>query len=157
MKRFQFAFERVLEWRDLRAEMERTELQRLRDASTTLAGTRVRIQAEIDEAGSAARSGNLRNGSDFHRMAEYVQALRLQERNVRTKQNECQAAIVKQTDTCVTADRDHKLLVRLRERNLASWQAELAREAEHAATESWQAGRARLVKNARTRKQSAEE
>lgn len=146
MKRFQFAYERVLEWRDLRAEMERTELQRLRDVSTTLAGTQIRIQAEIEEAGFAGRSGDLRNGSDLHRMAEYVQALRLQERNVRTKQHECQSAIVKQTDTCVTADRDHKLLVRLRERNLACWQAEVDREAEDAATETWQAGRARRAK-----------
>lgn len=146
MKRFQFAFERVLEWRDLCAEMERTELQRLRDVSTTLAGTQVRIQAEIDEVGSVARSGDLRNGSDLHRIAEYVQALRLQERNVRTRQNECHAAIVKQTDTCLTADRNHKLLVRLRERNLASWQAEVDREAEDAATETWQAGRARQSK-----------
>ena len=143
MKRFHFPFERVMEWRDRCADAERVKLQRLHEVRSELDDARSRLDATISASRVRPHAGNQTNGSDLQQIAHYVQALRVQELAVHAKQQECQTDIARQTAACISANRDHKLLVRLRERRLASWQIGLDRETEHDAAESWLCGRSR--------------
>ena len=143
MKRFEFPFERVMEWRDKLAEKERVQLQRLHGTRSELQGALAHLQATIGECGVRPASGHDIHATDLQQAASYVQALRSQEQAVGRRQQECQTAIVRQTAVCVSTKRDHELLVRLRDRRFTAWETELNRETENTAADSWLAGRAR--------------
>lgn len=143
MKRFQFPFERVMEWRDRHAELQRAELQRLHGVRSELAESRTQIGVSIHDASTPPGEGGLTSGCDLQHLASYVQALRTQEQTLHAAQQECQTAIGSQTSACVEADRDYELLARLRDRKLATWKGEFHRESEQAAADNWMAGRSR--------------
>ena len=143
MKRFQFPYERVMEWRDKLAEKERAELQRLHGTRSELEGALARLQATIGESRVRPESGNAIHATDLQQAALYMEALRSQQQAIGRKQQECQTAIVRQTGVCLVARRDHELLVRLRDRRLTTWETELNRETENSAADSWLAGHAR--------------
>lgn len=143
MKRFQFPYERVMEWKDRHAELQRAELQRLHGVRSELAESRSRICVSIEAARTPPDEGDHTSGGDLQHLASYVRALRSQEQTVQTAQHECQTAIGRQTAVCVEADRAHELLVRLRNRKLAVWRNEYYRETEQTAADAWQAGRSR--------------
>ena len=143
MRRFQFPFDRVMEWRDRRAESERLELQRLHTVRTSLASSRADIEAVVTSSRVVPTGSEVTSACDLQQLAAYLDGLRRQEQVLRAKEAECHQAVTRQTEVCVNANRDHKLLVKLRDRRLASWTSELDRETEHAAAESWLAGRAR--------------
>ena len=143
MKRFQFPYERVMEWRDKLAEKERAELQRLHGTRSELEGALARLQATIGECGMRPESGHNVHAMELQHTARYVQALRTQQQAVGKERQNCQTAIVRQTAVCVKARRDHELLVRLRDRRFTAWTSELNRETENSAADSWLAGRSR--------------
>ena len=143
MKRFHFPLDRVMEWRDRRAESERMQLQRLHNLRASLASSRAELEAVVASNRVVPPGGDLTSACDLHQLAAYVEGMRRREQLLRVQEGECHQAVTRQTEICLNADRDHKLLVKLRDRRLASWTSELDRETEHAAAESWLAGRAR--------------
>ena len=145
MKRFQFPYERVMEWRDRRAELEAVELQRLHGIRSELAESLAQVGATIHAAITPPGQGHLTDGSDLQHAAAYVQSLRAREQTLATSHEECHAAIGKQLSVCVEADRDHELLRRLRDRKLALWRGEFYRDSEQSAADTWMAGRSRII------------
>jgi hypothetical protein len=143
LKRFVFPFERLMEWRERCAENERVKLQQLHGLRSNLAESRAQLDASILDASAPPEAGALAASADLQHLAGYVEALRLRERAVQTAQQDCHNAILTQTDSCLNADREHELLLRLRERKAAVWQHDFYRESEQTAADSWLAGRSR--------------
>jgi hypothetical protein len=143
VKRFQFPFERLMDWRDKVAEQERVRLQRLHGTRSEFEAALARLQVNIGECEVRPASGHDLHATDLQQAASYVQALRRQQETVGRKKQECQTAIVRQTALCVSTKRDHELLVRLRDRRFTAWGIELNRETENSAADCWLAGRAR--------------
>jgi flagellar export protein FliJ len=144
VKKFHFSFQRVMDWREKRAEQERMELLRLRNRGSELAGMREQIIGQIRTTSAALASSTSMSASDLSQAAAFLHALHTGERTVQSQQADCESAIDVQIQKCRDAERDHRLLEKLRARRLTEWKAGYDREAEQAAHEAWQSGRARL-------------
>jgi flagellar export protein FliJ len=142
MKRFQFPFERVLEWRDRKAETERNKLEQL-NATRAKIEQQQELLAETIGSSQQAFASVTSSAEDLRHLAAFVGALRTKQEILLDQASECKDKIGAQTRRCVDADRDHQLLVRLRDRQKSAWQYELDRETEQCATESWLSARAR--------------
>jgi flagellar biosynthesis chaperone FliJ len=145
VKKFQFSYERLMDWRDRRAEQERLELQRLRQTGADLVQRRAELVSEMKSARSTLALGSALSGADLRQAAAFVTALQAQERAVQIQQTACAQAIEAQLQRCIEADRDYKLLGKVRDKRLAEWQVEYNKESEQAAEEAWQAGRTRAM------------
>jgi flagellar biosynthesis chaperone FliJ len=140
LKKFSFSFERAMDWREKQAEQERHELQRLNAVRSSLEDRQVHVATVARETGSAIAVAPQVSGADLQRTAAYLTALRTSAQDLRALHAQCQTEIQTQTGRCVSADRDFKLLARLRDQRLAAWQYDYNRESELTATEVWQAG-----------------
>ena len=150
MKRFDFPYQRLMEWRDRLAEQERNKLEQLHAARNLLEKEREELAGNIASSQAAFASAAIRSAEDLRHLAAFVGALRTKEEIVRDRSVECQESISTQTKRCVEADRGHELLARLRNRQLSSWHQELDRETEKDAADSWLSGHARsLARNGR--------
>lgn len=149
MKKFEFGLQQVMEWRDRRAEQERSTLEQLHSARSGL-------EAECAEVGQQIAAWHMESAisggssDDLRRIAGFLEGLRSRENRVRQSVAQCQTEISRQTVRCVDADRDRQLLARLRDRQFSSWKYELNRETEAAAADSWTATRSRELRHRRS-------
>ena len=145
MKKFEFPYQRLMEWRDRLAEQERNKLEQLHAARNVLDREREKLADNIADSQAAFASAAISAAEDLRHLAAFVGALRSKEEIAKNRSFECQASINTQTQRCVEADRGHELLVRLRNRQMTSWHQELDREIEQGAADSWLSGRARSL------------
>jgi flagellar export protein FliJ len=143
VKRFEFGLQKAMEWRERSAERERSELQRLHDNRNRLEQEREAVADEIALSQAAYASPEVASAEDLRHLAGFLNALRTREGRLRDSAAQCQTEIGTQTGRCLAADRDHKLLVRLRDRQWNVWQYEMNRQVEADAAESCTATRAR--------------
>jgi len=137
VKKFRFPFERAMDGRDEAAEKEKRELERLHDVRRGLEKQQetVRTTIAVTATANAATTGIA--VEDVRLSALFVASLRAASHGLHREQENCRSAIEKQTDRCVAAERDFKLLARLREKQLSAWTALSHREADDAAAEMW--------------------
>jgi flagellar export protein FliJ len=143
VKKFNFAFERAMDWREKKAEQERLELQRLNGVRTTLERRQENLVAAADEANRSLTEAGHVSGADLRNTAAFLASLRTSAHDLQKLHAQCQSDIEAQTQRCVVADRDYKLLSRLKDQRFASWKYEYNRESEQAAAEAWQSARSR--------------
>ena len=139
MKRFAFPLQRVLEWRRSRVDIEQSRLEqllgersRLKEAAAqleaALAGAR-RAVFEPAAAGEPVDRGALAALDDFTLYVKHRRQLLL------ARRTELDQQIAAQRARLVVARRDFRLLDKLRERALAGWELEYAKELENLASE----------------------
>jgi flagellar export protein FliJ len=145
VKKFQFPYQRVMEWRDRCAEQERHNLAQLHASRSRLERERESIEESIGRSHAAFASPTTSSAEDLRHLAAFVGALRTKEEAVKHHAAECQQHIEAQTRRCTEVSRDHELLVRLRARHATTWQAEFDKELEQGAADSWLSGRARQI------------
>ena len=143
MKKFNFPFERAMDWREKKAEQERLELQRLNSARNTLERRQEDLLAAAGEANRSLAEAAHVSGADLRHTATFLASLRTSAQDLQKLHQLCQSEIEAQTQRCLVADRDFKLLSRLRDQRFASWQYEYNRESEQTAAEAWQSARSR--------------
>ncbi|HYO80148.1 MAG TPA: hypothetical protein VES20_02000 [Bryobacteraceae bacterium] len=149
MKRFAFPFETALGYRESKADQERTRLEQLHSVRGQLEQDRTKVMHQI-QLESLRSSEGIRSAEDLRILNSFVSSLRQREVELTSRVSECSQHIEAQSQRCVVADRDHKLLAQLRERRLAAWEYEADREIEQTATELWLAGFARRARGGRT-------
>jgi hypothetical protein len=143
MKKFTFPFERAMDWREKKAEQERQELHRLNTLHSTLVQRQAEVASAAHQAAASLAEASHVQSADLRTTAAFVSSLRVSAAELERLKAECRSQIEAQTKRCVSADRDYKLLARLRDQRLGAWHYEYQRETEQAATEIWQAGRTR--------------
>lgn len=137
MKRFVFRLESVLRWRRSLFEQEQNRLHALvaeRDAIL------LRLK-ELEELRQRAEQALLEapavTGSELAALEAYRRRLNLERARKQQELTDCEARIEAQRQRVLEAQRRVRLLERLRERRFSEWEAELNRELEALAAESY--------------------
>lgn len=135
MKKFAFPLDPVLRWRHATAEIRKAEFAARARAVAEAERELNRLRAEQIEA--AERLPERADGAGLATYADFLGASRRRiaqaEQQVSQRRTELQAAM----DKLVAADRDARLLERLRGDRLREWRAESDRELEAFAAESF--------------------
>jgi hypothetical protein len=136
MKKFEFRLDSALRWRDTQLQVERGKLN-------ALLSDEARLKQSLETLGSDRRSAleclakeqvfslDLRSLSSYLVGAE-ARAAMLQDQIRKRGQS-----LAEQRDRVVQAERNVKLLLKLREKRQLEWKAGLEREIEANAEESW--------------------
>jgi flagellar FliJ protein len=137
VKRFVFRLESVLRWRRSLFEQEQNRLRALvaeRDAIL------LRLK-ELEELRQRAEQALLEapavTGSELAALEAYRRRLNLERARKQQELTDCEARIEAQRQRVLEAQRRVRLLERLRERRFSEWEAELNRELEALAAESY--------------------
>jgi flagellar FliJ protein len=137
VKRFVFRLESVLRWRRSLFEQEQNRLHALvaeRDAILLrlkdLEELRQRAEQALLEAPAVT-------GSELAALEAYRRRLNLERARKQQELADCEARIEAQRQRVLEAQRRVRLLERLRERRFSEWEAELNRELEALAAESY--------------------
>lgn len=145
MKKFRFTFQRAMEWRDRCAEQEKAELERLHAESAQIERSRLTLSSDIDLTSMHMASSSAMSAEELRQAAHFVRVLRAREKGLERQQWESGQRIKAQTQRCVDANRDHKLLEQLQQQQRSRWQYEVDRENEQLATENWLAAHSRKL------------
>ena len=136
MKKFEFRLDSALRWRDTQLQVERGKLN-------ALLAEEAKMKDSLETLGSERRSAlqclakeqifsiDLRSLSSYLVGAE-ARATMLQEQIRKRRQS-----VAEQRDRVVQAERNVKLLLKLREKRQLDWKAGFEREIEANAEESW--------------------
>jgi hypothetical protein len=136
VQRFEFKFEKVLEWRAARLEKEEANLLRLRKEREELLLVGATIREGVAEAAQVIPPdpGRL-TGSDLAMLADYGRSAKLRLKRLAAKIKEADARIQDQTRVVMEADRQKQLLEDLRKSEFEEWTYEYNREIESTAGE----------------------
>jgi flagellar biosynthesis chaperone FliJ len=143
MKKFQFPFQKAMDWRERCAEQSKSELEKLHGVREDLNHSRLNVRNELDRIGRQNGAQSCVTAEDLHQMAAFTTSLRNLDGRLKAEESQCALRIEKQQAKCIVADRDHKLLVQLHDTSHRRWSYEADREVEQVAADSWNAGRAR--------------
>jgi hypothetical protein len=136
MKKFEFRLDSALRWRDTQLQVERGKLN-------ALLSEEAKLKDSLENLGSERRSAlqclakeqlfslDLRSLSSYLVGAE-ARATMLQEQIRKRRQS-----VAEQRDRVVQAEKNVKLLLKLREKRQLDWKAGFEREIEANAEESW--------------------
>jgi len=140
MRRFRFRLETVLGWRRLHLELEETKLQRLFEELRQVDLAEDRLDAEKADADRAVLYSASVEAQDLAALDRHrLHVARVKER-LRKERADCRRRITAQQRQVVEAERDVRLLEKLRERRLAEWQTAADHEQETLASELFLAG-----------------
>jgi flagellar FliJ protein len=137
MRRFEFRLASVLSWRQLQLEMEQARLEslfaELRRIRARLAG----LEAEKDACARAVLGREAVAGAELSALEEYLKHAARRRDALLAESAACKRRIAEQRRRVLEAERNTRLLERLKERRLAEWRSENDRELEALATESF--------------------
>jgi flagellar FliJ protein len=136
MKAFEFRLERIAEYRRQQADLARNELQRLISVFERLAAERNALEQQaIDMRASTMKRPDL-SGQDLMALSAYEDHVSRQVRQIESKRAEVAKQVDKQRSIVLEAERNVKLLDRLRDRKFQEWRAESDRELDALAADS---------------------
>jgi flagellar export protein FliJ len=139
MRRFVFPLERVLDWRRMRAELERLALERLVGEQRRLEEEAAALAAAVEESRGAlsrrAAAGEPIEAAALAALEEFAAGAKMQQEALRSRQAELAARVEAQRKRLAVARRDLRLIEKLRERARSAWELEYARELEKLASE----------------------
>jgi hypothetical protein len=133
---FRFRLERVLDWRRSALSLEQGRLETLRAQSREVENTRRDIaERRLDENRAVAASASV-TGQDLARLDALRLWVERQEKLLAARAIELERAIIEQSTRVVSADRDVRLVEKLKERRRAAWNQDQERRIDEAAAES---------------------
>lgn len=136
MKAFEFRLERVAEYRREQADLARNELERMTSMMDRLAAEGDEVQQRaVEMRTNTMRRADL-NGQDLTALSSYEDHAARILRQIDAKKTELAKHIDKQRSVVREAERNVKLLDRLRDRKFQEWRAESDRELDALAADS---------------------
>jgi flagellar export protein FliJ len=135
MQRFRFRLESVLAWRRLHLELEETKLQRLFEELRRVDLAGQRLDAEKAQEERAVLYAASVEARELAALESYRQHVRREKERLRKERADCQARVAAQRGLVLKAERDVRLLEKLREKRLGEWQAAADKEQEALASE----------------------
>ena len=154
MTTFRFALQKILDWRRMQLELEEAKFRQALEAVAAVDRARAEVEAAAVKAELEVRGWDKVAGRDLHALGDYRLHVHSQEQVLAVRRAECARHAAAQQAAMLEARRRCRLLERLRDRRLAQWKAEQARELDALASESYlaqwrgpssvRAGRARL-------------
>jgi flagellar export protein FliJ len=130
MKAFRFRLEQVLSWRRTELDLEESRLKQMHAAVVALDRERTELESARDDAGRSLLARAAVYGADLQLLASYRDAVKRQSARLERRRTERLKEIAAQKEKLMEARRRFRLLEKLRERRLAEWRYESARQAE---------------------------
>jgi len=137
MKRFAFSLERVLSWRRMQARVERLRWERIRTELRAIEEQRERLRAEHQRAAERLRSVGSVLGAELAGLDNFRRHVEAERARLEPKRAECEQRLLAQMRVTSAKEREVKVLEHLRERRVETWTAELDRETEQQAAETY--------------------
>jgi flagellar protein FliJ len=136
MKAFEFRLQRILEFRLQQAEVERAQLQKLLAYLRQIEDEAQNLQGQIFDARQDAERQPALTGGDFLALAQFEAFVVRRTTFINGQKTQLQPQIERQRAATVEAERNVKLLERLRERKLKEWTAARDKELDELAADS---------------------
>jgi flagellar biosynthesis chaperone FliJ len=135
MKKFHFHLEQALRWRRTQAELRNVEALACAGAVAEAERAVERLRAEHEKAALELTTNS--NGATLAAGSAFLEKSRLRIVDALKKLEAARAALKAATEKLVEADRNAKLLEKMRETRLREWTVESEREMEAFAAESF--------------------
>jgi flagellar export protein FliJ len=132
MKAFQFRLQRVLEWRAAGVERQRLRVQNLLQELESLSLLIEKVRGEM-----SLHASGIVPGTELATFARYRERLTRELVRVTDRRRVCSEQLRIAREELMQADRNLKLLERLKEKRLEGWKREFDHELESLATEAF--------------------
>jgi hypothetical protein len=139
MKKFHFRGERVLEWRRLQARAEESKLETIHAELRGIDAKEQELREQAAAAERAIQTNRDVTDLDLAALAEFRRHTASERSRLNGMRADARRRLARQMDSVVRAQRAVKLLENLRERRWRAWQAEMNRETDREAGESYMA------------------
>jgi flagellar export protein FliJ len=139
MQQFRFRLDSVLRLRALRLTMEREKLGRALADVTGAEQAIAAIAAERAEAVTFVQNGPAAGNTELGALSGYLLGYEPRLAKLRQSLEAARLRVAEQRQRVLAADRDERLLVKLKANRHAAWQVEADHELEVLAQESWNA------------------
>jgi hypothetical protein len=136
MKKFEFRLDSVVRWRDTQLQLERGKL-------SALLADESKLKDSLESLGSERRSALqcLANeqlfSHDLRSLSSYLVGAESRANMLHDQIRKRRQLVVEQRERVVRAERNVKLLLKLRQKRQLEWKAGMEREIEANAEESW--------------------
>lgn len=137
MTKFHFRLASVLRLRELELAREREKLAALVAERTRLERSLASVAEERAEAHAFVRARPDAGSMEFRALSAFLLGSSARAAALRGSIERLDRAIAAQRERVLAADRNERLLVKLRDKRLAEWRAENDREMEILAQEAW--------------------
>ncbi len=141
MKRFEFRLDAVLRLREVQLESEQVKLQQLLAEEQRLTAALEAIESERNGAKTFICKFDGLGSAELRAMSSFLLGMEARSGTLRTRVKEMSRPIQEQRESVLKAERNARLVVKLRERKMEEWKRESDREIETVAQESWQSAR----------------
>lgn len=135
MKPFRFALQRILEFRASRVEEEERKLTTLQQELAGLDRAIERLEQSREQSARSMATAEESRGEDLRALTRFCSRLDRERAALVEKKSSCAQRLVRQRRSYMEASREHRLLEKLRERQLAEWTREAGREIDKVAGE----------------------
>jgi flagellar FliJ protein len=135
MQKFQFSLERALAWRKLQAEGEQAKLDALLAKQQQLAAKQALLARQADRCRLECLASASLCGESLRNLAAFETGVRHKQTKLEQDERKCQSAIIQQRQRTIEAERQRRLLEKLRETRFAEWRSQMTRELDAAASE----------------------
>ncbi len=138
MKKFEFRLASVLRLRETRLAAEKIKLQELLAERERLQESLDSYEKEQKDALAWVHNTQGANSADLRALSAFQLGSKARRATVQRAIQSCETDIQEQRFRLMQAERNQKLLLKLKEKRLASWQYDADRELEIIAQEAWQ-------------------
>jgi flagellar export protein FliJ len=137
MTKFQFRLDAVLRLRELELTVEREKLDQLLAERTRLERSLVSVAEERAEAHAFVRTRPDGGSTEFRALSAFLIGSDARAAALRQSIERLEQAIAGQRARVLVADRNERLLLKLKDKKLLEWRADNDRELETLAQEAW--------------------
>lgn len=135
MKKFQFSLGRVLDWREMLAQVEESKLERLYAELRAIESNEAALQAERARSEKAVAEAASQQGFELAALDAFRRFAVAEHTRLEQRRADCAKRIAEQIQAVARKRRDVRLLEHLRQKRLKSWERDAAREIETQAGE----------------------
>ena len=135
MKRFTFPLSRVLDWKHTQASIEEIKLERLHAELCAIDAREALLKEERAKSEKALLAGPVATGFELAALDAFQRYTEAERTRIARARADCGRRIAAQLAVVNGKRRDVRLLEKLKERRLKTWQAKLGRETDRYADE----------------------
>lgn len=137
MRRFHFRLQTALDWRKARLDVEESKLQRLNGGLCRIEQAAAALFEERDATDRGVLAAASTTAEDLQALSQYHRWVARQEQRLSAERREAGRQAAAQRAAVLEAERNVRLIERLKERRLGEWTAEANREQEAAASDAF--------------------
>lgn len=135
MKAFRFALQRILEFRASRVEEEERKLTALQEELAALDRATEQVEKSREQSARSMATAQAARGEELRALTRFCSRLDREQAALDEKKSSCAQRLVGQRRSYMEARREHRLLEKLREKQLAEWTRDAGREMDKVAGE----------------------